>query len=106
MPVLSEHRLRIGDRAVTLLRGPAGGRVLAAAQPPSDPAGAGRLQKKLDHWRTIAVRTTPGTLVDGPSGAGARTYPAAVKVRTRAACFVAAVRVRWDRARCAPTLTV
>ncbi|MDQ1429782.1 MAG: Enolase N-terminal domain-like, partial [Actinomycetota bacterium] len=38
MPVLKEHRLRIGDRAVTLLEGPAGwGEYSPLPSYPSDP---------------------------------------------------------------------
>ncbi|HEX4528843.1 MAG TPA: enolase C-terminal domain-like protein [Acidimicrobiia bacterium] len=99
MPVLSEHRLRIGDRAVTLLRGPAGwGECSPLPGYPSDPQ---RCRRAAEEAATAGA--PPGVrdhvpvnaLVDGPfSVQEVRTYPA-VKVKVRDAAglaLVAAVR--------------
>ena len=103
MPVLSEHRLRIGDRAVSLLRGPAGwGECSPLPGYPSDPlrcrqaavaaATTGSPPAVRDHVPVNA-------LVDGPFSVQAlRTYPA-VKVKVRDAAglaLVAAVRDAVD----------
>ena len=103
MPVLSEHRLRIGDRAVSLLRGPAGwGECSPLPGYPSDPlrcrqaavaaASTGSPPAVRDHVPVNA-------LVDGPFSVQAlRTYPA-VKVKVRDAAglaLVAAVRDAVD----------
>ncbi len=99
MPVLSEHRLRIGDRAVTLLRGPAGwGECSPLPGYPSDPQ---RCRRAAEEAATAgappAVRdhVPVNALVDGPfSVQEVRTYPA-VKVKVRDAAglaLVAAVR--------------
>ncbi len=99
MPVLSEHRLRIGDRAVTLLRGPAGwGEWSPLPGYPSDPE---RCRQAAEEAATAgappAVRdhVPVNALVDGPfSVQELRTYPA-VKVKVRDAAglaLVAAVR--------------
>ena len=99
MPVLSEHRLRIGDRAVTLLRGPAGwGECSPLPGYPSDPQ---RCRQAAEEAATAgsppAVRdhVPVNALVDGPfSVPEVRTYPA-VKVKVRDAAglaLVAAVR--------------
>ena len=48
VPVLTEHRLRIGDRAVTLLQGPAGwGECSPLPGYPSDPRRCRQAQRKL-----------------------------------------------------------
>jgi len=99
VPVLSEHRLRIGDRAVTLLRGPAGwGECSPLPGYPSDPQ---RCRRAAEEAATAgappAVRNhvPVNALVDGPfSVQEVRTYPA-VKVKVRDAAglaLVAAVR--------------
>ena len=99
MPVLSEHRLRIGDRAVTLLEGPAGwGECSPLAGYPSDPR---RCRQAAEEAATTgsppAVRdhVPVNALVDGPFSVQAlRGYPA-VKVKVRDAAglaLVAAVR--------------
>jgi o-succinylbenzoate synthase len=99
VPVLSEHRLRIGDRAVTLLRGPAGwGECSPLPGYPSDPR---RCRQAAEEAATTgsppAVRdhVPVNALVDGPFSVQAlRTYPA-VKVKVRDAAglaLVAAVR--------------
>jgi len=99
VPVLSEHRLRIGDRAVTLLRGPAGwGECSPLPGYPSDPQ---RCRRAAEEAATAgappAVRdhVPVNALVDGPfSVQEVRTYPA-VKVKVRDAAglaLVAAVR--------------
>ena len=103
MPLLSEHRLRIGDRAVRLLRGPAGwGECSPLPGYPSDPlrcrqaavaaATTGSPPAVRDHVPVNA-------LVDGPFSVQAlRTYPA-VKVKVRDAAglaLVAAVRDAVD----------
>jgi O-succinylbenzoate synthase len=99
VPVLSEHRLRIGDRLVTLLRGPAGwGECSPLPGYPSDPE---RCRQAAVEAATTgsppAVRdhVPVNALVDGPfSVQELRTYPA-VKVKVRDAAglaLVAAVR--------------
>src|SRR4029077_7258821 len=99
VPVLSEHRLRIGDRAVTLLRGPAGwGECSPLPGYPSDPQ---RCRRAAEEAATVgappAVRdhVPVNALVDGPvSVQEVRTYPA-VKVKVGDAAglaLVAAVR--------------
>jgi o-succinylbenzoate synthase len=99
VPVLSEHRLRIGDRAITLLRGPAGwGECSPLPGYPSDPQ---RCRRAAEEAATAgsppAVRdhVPVNALVDGPfSVQEVRTYPA-VKVKVRDAAglaLVAAVR--------------
>ena len=95
MPVLSEHRLRIGDRAVTLLRGPAGwGECSPLPGYPSDPR---RCRQAAEEAATTgsppAVRdhVPVNALVDGPFSVQAlRAYPA-VKVKVRDAAGLALV---------------
>jgi o-succinylbenzoate synthase len=99
VPVLTEHRLRIGDRAVTLLEGPAGwGESSPLPGYPSDPAAcraaaeeAARLGFPTPRRDTVPVNA----LVDGPfTVAEVRAFPAIkVKVRdARGVGLVAAVR--------------
>jgi O-succinylbenzoate synthase len=99
VPVLSEHRLRIGDRAVTLLRGPAGwGECSPLPGYPSDPQ---RCRRAAEEAATAGAppavhdHVPVNALVDGPfSVQEVRTYPA-VKVKVRDAAglaLVAAVR--------------
>ena len=71
MPVLTEHRLRIGDRTVTLLEGPAGwGECSPLAGYPCDPAACRRAAEEAAPARlpTGACATTVpvNALVDGP----------------------------------------
>ena len=88
MPVLTEHRLRIGDRVVTLLEGPAGwGEYSPLPGYPSDPSACRRAAEEAAiygfppaHRQLVAVNT----LVDGPNfNAAALLGFAAVKVKVR-----------------------
>ena len=99
MPLLTEHRLRIGGRAVTLLHGPAGwGECSPLPGYPSDPAVCRRAAEEaaVDGFPPARRDTIPvNALVDGPFLVEEiRAYPAVkVKVRTAAdASRVAAVR--------------
>jgi O-succinylbenzoate synthase len=99
VPVLSEHRLRIGDRAVTLLRGPAGwGECSPLPGYPSDPAVCRRAAEEAATTGFPPARrdhVPVNALVDGPfSVREIRGFPA-VKVKVRDAAglaLVAAVR--------------
>lgn len=100
MPVLTEHRLRIGTRLVTLLEGPAGwGECSPLPGYPSDPAACRRAAEEAAiHGFPPAVRelVPVNALVDG-SGfdpEALRRFPAVkVKARTPADIdVVAAVR--------------
>lgn len=99
MPVLTEHRLRLGDRAVTLLEGPAGwGEYSPLSGYPSDPVAcrAAAEEAALLGFPPPVRDTVPvNALVDGPFEiAEVRAFPA-VKVKVRDAAgisLVAAVR--------------
>jgi O-succinylbenzoate synthase len=99
VPVLSEHRLRIGDRAVTLLRGPAGwGEWSPLPGYPSDPERCRRAAEEaasIGPPPAVRDRIPVNALVDGPfSVQELRHYPA-VKVKVHDAAglaLVAAVR--------------
>ena len=99
MPVLTEHRLRIGHRSVTLLHGPAGwGEWSPVRGYPADPATCRRAAEEAAVVGFPPPRrdTVPvNALVDGPFLVEEiRRFPAVkVKVRTVAdASRVAAVR--------------
>ena len=70
MPVLNEHRLRVGDREVTLLEGPAGwGECSPLAGYPSDPATCrAAAEDAAQHAFPPAARAAVpvNALVDGP----------------------------------------
>lgn len=99
MSVLTEHRLRLGDRAVTLLEGPAGwGEYSPLSGYPSDPLAcrAAAEEAALLGFPPPVRDTVPvNALVDGPFAiADVRAFPA-VKVKVRDAAgisLVAAVR--------------
>ncbi len=99
MPVLTEHRLRVGDRAVTLLEGPAGwGECSPLADYPSDPAMCRRAAEeaaRVGFPPSVRTQIPVNALVDGPFAvAEVRKFPA-VKVKVRDASgisLVAAVR--------------
>jgi o-succinylbenzoate synthase len=99
VPVLTEHRLRLGARAVTLFEGPAGwGECSPLAGYPSDPAAcraAAEEAARLGFPPSVRVEVPCNALVDGPfSVAEVRAFPA-VKVKVRDAAgisLVAAVR--------------
>jgi len=96
VPVLSEHRLRLGDREVTLLEGPAGwGECSPLAGYPSDAAAcrAAAEEAAVHGFPPAARDTVPvNALVDGPFLVqDVRGYPA-VKVKVRDASGVALVR--------------
>jgi O-succinylbenzoate synthase len=100
VPVLSEHRLRLGDREVTLLEGPAGwGECSPLAGYPSDPAvcRAAAEEAATDGFPPARRGTVPvNALVDGPFLVqDVRGYPA-VKVKVRDAAGVALVRAVRD----------
>ena len=95
MPVLTEHHLRLGDRAVTLLEGPAGwGECSPLSGYPSDPARCRRAAETAarDGFPTAVRSEVPvNALVDGPFLVESiRGYPA-VKVKVRDATGVALV---------------
>jgi o-succinylbenzoate synthase len=99
VPVLTEHRLRIGDRAVVLLGGPAGwGECSPLPGYPADPAVCRRAAEEaaLHGFPPARRDTVPvNALVDGAFAvAEIRRFPAVkVKVRTAAdVSMVAAVR--------------
>ena len=99
MPVLSEHRLRLGDRVVTLLRGPAGwGECSPVPGYPSDPEVCRRAAEDaatIGFPAGVRDRVPVNALVDGPfSVQEIRGFPAVkVKVRDVAGlALVAAVR--------------
>jgi len=99
VPVLTEHRLRLGTRAVTLLEGPAGwGECSPLPGYPADPSvcRAAAEAAALDGFPPPVRDTVPvNALVDGPFAiAEVRAFPA-VKVKVRDASgvsLVAAVR--------------
>ncbi len=96
MPVLSEHRLRLGDRQITLLEGPAGwGECSPLAGYPSDPAvcrAAAEEAATRGFPRAVRESVPVNALVDGPFLVQeVRGYPA-VKVKVRDASGVALVR--------------
>jgi O-succinylbenzoate synthase len=95
MSVLSEHRLRLGDRAVTLLEGPGGwGEWSPLAGYPSDPDRCRRAAETAarDGFPPAVRSEVPvNALVDGPFLVESiRGYPA-VKVKVRDATGVALV---------------
>jgi O-succinylbenzoate synthase len=100
VPVLNEHRLRVGDRDVTLLEGPAGwGECSPLPGYPSDPT---RCREAAEEAASVgfppAVRASVpvNALVDGPfSMRDLRGYPA-VKVKVRDASGLALVRAVRD----------
>jgi O-succinylbenzoate synthase len=98
VPLLIEHRLRIGDRAVTLLEGPAGwGEWSPLPGYPSDPATC-RSEEAAQLGFPPAVRDTVpvNALVDGPFLVqDVRGFPA-VKVKVRDAAGIALVRAVRD----------
>jgi O-succinylbenzoate synthase len=100
VPQLTEHRLRLGDRTITLLEGPAGwGEWSPLPGYPCDPASARRAAEEaaLDGWPARQRDTVPvNALVTGPGfdPAALVGFPA-VKVKVRAPAdvdLVAAVR--------------
>jgi o-succinylbenzoate synthase len=100
VPVLSEHRLRLGDREVTLLEGPAGwGECSPLPGYPSDPAVCrAAAEEAAVHGFPPAVRDVVpvNALVDGPFLVqDVRGFPA-VKVKVRDAAGIALVRAVRD----------
>ena len=100
MPLLNEHRLRLGDRAVTLLEGPAGwGECSPLVGYPSDPAVCrAAAEEAATVGFPVAVRDSVpvNALVDGPFLVqGIRGFPA-VKVKVRDAAGLALVRAVRD----------
>lgn len=100
MPVLREHRLRLGNRAVTLLEGPAGwGECSPLPGYPSDPDRCRRAAETAarDGFPTSVRSEVPvNALVDGPFLVESiRGYPA-VKVKVRDATGVALVAAVRD----------
>ncbi|HLM19666.1 MAG TPA: enolase C-terminal domain-like protein [Acidimicrobiia bacterium] len=96
MPLLKEHRLRLGNRVVTLVEGPAGwGECSPLADYPSDPAvcrAAAEEAATLGFPPAVRGSVPVNALVDGPFLVqDARGYPA-VKVKVRDAAGVALVR--------------
>ncbi len=99
MPVLTAHRLRLGDRAVTLIEGPAGwGEWSPLPTYPADPEACWRAAESAarDGFpRSVRAEIPVNVLVDGPFDVTAvRAFPAVkVKVRdARSLSLVAAVR--------------
>ena len=95
MPLLTEHRLRIGDRRVTLLEGPAGwGECSPLPGYPSDPAVCRRAAETAarDGFPRARRDAVPvNALVDGPFAVEAiRGYPA-VKIKVNDLAGVALV---------------
>ena len=100
MPLLNEHRLRLGDRAVTLLEGPSGwGECSPLEGYPSDPVVCRAAAEEVATFGfPPAVRDSVpvNALVDGPFLVqDVRGYPA-VKVKVRDAAGVALVRAVRD----------
>lgn len=100
MPVLTEHRLRLGDRVITLLEGPMGwGECSPLPGYPCDPAAARRAAEEaaLEGWPTpLRMTVAVNALVDRPGfdAASLATF-SAVKVKVRSLgdlSLVAAVR--------------
>jgi len=100
VPVLTEHRLRIGDRAVTLLEGPAGwGECSPLPGYPSEPARcrAAAVDAATDGFpRPVRDSVPVNALVDGSFLVqDVRGFPA-VKVKVRDAGGIALVRAVRD----------
>ena len=100
MPVLNERRLRLGDREVTLLEGPAGwGECSPLPGYPSDPAvcRAAAEAAAVDGFpRAVRDEVPVNALVDGPFLVqDVRGFPA-VKVKVRDAAGIALVRAVRD----------
>jgi O-succinylbenzoate synthase len=100
VPVLNEHRVRLGEREVTLLEGPSGwGECSPLAGYPSDPAvcRAAAEAAAVDGFPRAVRATVPvNALVDGPFLVqDVRGFPA-VKVKVRDAAGVALVRAVRD----------
>lgn len=100
MPVLSEHRLRLADRRVTLVEGPAGwGECSPLPGYPSDPAvcRAAAVEAAVDGFPPAVRDVVPvNALVDGPFLVqDVRGFPA-VKVKVRDAAGIALVRAVRD----------
>jgi o-succinylbenzoate synthase len=100
VPVLNEHRLRIGNRDVTLLEGPAGwGECSPLPGYPSDPdrCRAAAEEAATDGFpRAVRDSVPVNALVDGPFLVRQiRGFPA-VKVKVRDASGVALVRAVRD----------
>jgi len=100
VPLLNEHRLRIGDREVTLLEGPAGwGECSPLPGYPSDPERCrGAAEEAAETGFPPAVRdhVPVNALVDGPfSVQEIREFPA-VKVKMRDAAGLARVAAVRD----------
>ena len=86
MPVLTEHRLRLGDRHVTLVEGPAGwGECSPLPGYPCDPAAAWRAAEEaatLGFPPGVRAEVPVNALVEGPDfDAAALTGFGAVKVK-------------------------
>ncbi len=100
MPLLNEHRLRLGDREVTLFEGPGGwGECSPLPGYPSDPAicRAAAVEAASDGFPPARRDSVPvNALVDGPFLVqDVRAYPA-VKVKVRDASGVALLRAVRD----------
>jgi O-succinylbenzoate synthase len=95
VPVLKEHRLRIGDRAVTLVEGPAGwGECSPLAGYPSDPrhCRAAADEAARDGFPpSVRDRVPVNALVDGPFSVQDVRGFSAVKVKVRDASGIALV---------------
>jgi O-succinylbenzoate synthase len=100
VPVLSEHRLRLGDRDVTLVEGPAGwGECSPLPGYPSDPAtcrAAAEEAAVLGFPPALRDSVPVNALVDGPFLVQDVRGYAAVKVKVRDASSVALVRAVRD----------
>jgi O-succinylbenzoate synthase len=100
VPVLNEHRLRLGDRDVTLLEGPGGwGECSPLPGYPSDPAAcraAAEEAASVGFPPPVRDAVPVNALVDGPFVVqDLRGYPA-VKVKVRDAKGIALVRAVRD----------
>ena len=100
MPVLTEHRLRLGTRAVTLFEGPAGwGECSPLAGYPCDPAvcrAAAEEAARLGFPAPVRDVVPVNALVDGPfSVTEVRAFPA-VKVKVRDAAGISRVAAVRD----------
>jgi O-succinylbenzoate synthase len=95
VPVLNEHRLRLGNRAVTLLEGPAGwGECSPLTGYPSDPVRCRRAAEEAARdGFPAAVRSevAVNALVDGPFLVESIRGYSAVKVKVRDAAGIALV---------------
>ncbi|HEY3672545.1 MAG TPA: enolase C-terminal domain-like protein [Acidimicrobiia bacterium] len=96
MPLLNEHRLRLADRAVTLLEGPAGwGECSPLAGYPSDPAvcrAAAEEAARAGFPTAVRDSVPVNALVDGPFLVQDVRGFDAVKVKVRDAAGIALVR--------------